>query len=114
MTDVLPASRPSDSPEREIRSDAAERAPQIAARTLHAAGHFHLDPLWLWDKSDGMERFRATTRSIIALMERNPELRVAASSAGVYEYLRGVDGDLFEQIVERVREGRWEPVGGMW
>jgi alpha-mannosidase len=92
----------------------AERSPRIAARTLHAVGHFHLDPVWLWEKSDGLERFRATVRSVLELLARNPEMTIAASSAAMYDYLRRVDPEMFEAIVQRVREGRWEPVGGMW
>src|SRR5579864_3382511 len=95
-------------------NDRLERPPQLAARTLHAVGHFHLDPIWLWDKSDGMERFRSTVRGVLDLMDRNPELNVAASSAALYDFLRRVDGDLFARLADRVREGRWEPVGGMW
>lgn len=91
-----------------------ERPAKLAARTLHAVGHFHLDPLWLWDKSDGLERFRSTVRSALTLMDRNPDLTMAASSAGLYAYLRRVDPDLFEQLAAYVRAGRWEPVGGMW
>lgn len=91
-----------------------DRPAAIAQRTIHAVGHFHLDPLWLWDKSDGLERFRSTVRAAIELMDRNPELTIAASSAALYAYLLRVDGDLFVRVQQMVRAGRWEPVGGMW
>jgi alpha-mannosidase len=93
---------------------AVDRSGLIARRTIHAVGHFHLDPLWLWDKSDGLERFRSTVRAALDLMERNPEMTLAASSAALYAYLQRVDGDLFARVAEMVRIGRWEPVGGMW
>jgi alpha-mannosidase len=93
---------------------AVDRSGLIARRTIHAVGHFHLDPLWLWDKSDGLERFRSTVRAALDLMEHNPEMTLAASSAALYAYLQRVDGDLFARVAEMVRIGRWEPVGGMW
>jgi alpha-mannosidase len=91
-----------------------QRSARIEHRTIHAAGHFHLDPLWLWDKSDGLERFRSTVRAALDLMERNADLTVAASSAALYAYLLRVDPGLFERLTEMVRAERWEPVGGMW
>src|SRR5262249_19769247 len=36
------------------------------------------------------------------------------SSAQAYAWMEEKFPDIFRQIRDRVREGRWEPVGGMW
>ena len=47
-------------------------------------------------------------------MERYPQLRFNQSSAQLYAWIEQDDPELFEQIRTRVREGRWEIIGGMW
>jgi alpha-mannosidase len=83
-------------------------------KTIHMIGHGHIDPTWLWRWTEGFEEIRATFRSALARMDESPEFKFTASSACFYAWVQKVDPELFARIQERVREGRWEFVGGMW
>lgn len=82
--------------------------------TLHAIGHAHLDPAWLWRWPEGFEAARATFRSALDRMKEYPGFVFTASSAAVYEWIEGCDAAMFDEIRERVDEGRWYPAGGWW
>src|SRR5690606_13062716 len=47
-------------------------------------------------------------------MEKYDDFIFNQSSAQAYAWIEQDDPELFKQIQERVKEGRWEPVGGMW
>ncbi len=82
--------------------------------TVHMVGHGHIDPTWLWRWTEGYEEVRATFRSALDRMDEYPEFRFSASSACFYEWLKASEPELFERVKERVREGRWEVVGGFY
>ena len=48
------------------------------------------------------------------LMKRYPEYLFMASTPQMYEFVREDEPELFEEIKERVKEGRFEPEGAMW
>ena len=81
---------------------------------IHMIGHGHIDPTWLWTWKEGFEEVRATFKSALDRMEEYDDFRFTASSACFYEWVKMSDPGLFEQIRERVREGRWEIAGGFW
>lgn len=82
--------------------------------TVHLIGHGHIDPVWRWRWTEGYEEVRATFLSALQRMNETPAFRFTASSACFYAWVRETDPDLFEEIRERVKEGRWEIAGGMW
>jgi alpha-mannosidase len=82
--------------------------------TLHMIGHGHIDPTWLWRWTEGYEEVRATFRSALDRMKETPEFTFTASSACFYDWVKTSEPDMFEEIRQRVAEGRWEIVGGMW
>jgi alpha-mannosidase len=79
-----------------------------------ALGHAHLDTAWLWPLAESRRKMVRTVANQLALMERYPEHRFAASSAQHYAWLEEDAPDLYARVRERVREGRWEVVGGAW
>ena len=81
---------------------------------LHMIGHGHIDPTWLWRWTEGYEEVRATFRSALDRMRETPDFRFTASSACFYQWVLESDPEMFAEIRGRVREGRWEPAGGMW
>lgn len=81
---------------------------------LHAIGNAHIDPVWLWRWTEGLESIRASFRSALDRMNEYPDFHFTGSSAAFYAWLKEVDTPMFDQIRERVREGRWEIVGGWW
>ncbi|HLZ30660.1 MAG TPA: glycoside hydrolase family 38 C-terminal domain-containing protein [Chloroflexota bacterium] len=82
--------------------------------TMIAAGHAHIDCAWLWPISQTREKAGRTWSTALRLMERYPEYRFLASTPLQYEMVKERFPETFAGIRERVREGRWETVGGMW
>lgn len=81
---------------------------------LHSAGHAHIDTAWLWRTAQTRRKVERTFHSVLNLMEEFPEYIFVASQPQLYEWFRQMHPESFARIQERVREGRWEPLGGMW
>ena len=80
--------------------------------TVSAVGHTHIDVAWLWRQTrDKTSRSFAT---VLKLMEEYPDYRFMSSQAQLYEFIRQEHPAIFARIRESVRQGRWEPEGGMW
>ncbi|MBS1911663.1 MAG: alpha-mannosidase [Bacteroidetes bacterium] len=82
--------------------------------TIHMIGNAHLDPAWMWTWDEGMEAFIATCRSALDRMEETPGFIFSCSSAAHYAWIEEAEPEIFQRIRERVREGRWNIVGGWW
>ncbi len=76
-------------------------------------GHAHLDPVWLWDRQEGIETVKATFRSALDRMQENPDLVFAHSSAGQYAWME-IHPELIAEIRAAAQRGQWEPAGGFW
>jgi alpha-mannosidase len=61
-----------------------------------------------------VEVVRNTFRSALDLMREYPDFKFTMSSARTYVWMEEKYPDLFKEIEQRVREGRWEVIGGMW
>lgn len=61
-----------------------------------------------------MASIRSTFRSALERMKETPEFIYSSSSPAVFEWIKKVDPGMFEEIKERVEEGRWELVHGWW
>src|SRR5215210_3137408 len=83
-------------------------------RTLHMIGNAHIDPVWLWQWPEGLAEVRATFRSALDRMNEYAEFLFTADSAAYYAWIEEIDPPMFEEIQQRVAEGRWELVGGWW
>src|SRR5215218_5448661 len=79
-----------------------------------AVGHSHLDTAWLWPLAEGRRKAVRTFANQLALMERYPEHRFAASSAQHYAWVEADTPALARRVAARVREGRWQVIGGSW
>ena len=85
-----------------------------SAHDVTAIGHAHIDTAWLWPLAETRRKVVRSWASQLALMDRYPEHRFAASSAQHYAWFEQDAPGLYERLRERVREGRWEVVGGSW
>ena len=88
-------------------------ASKDAAR-IFMIGHAHIDPVWRWTKDEGRAEVMATFRSALARMREYPDVSFVSSSAQFYKWVQDTDPDMFAEIRQRVREGRWNIVGGWW
>ncbi|BBL79479.1 alpha-mannosidase [Rubrobacter xylanophilus] len=104
---------------REARRAVAERLAGLRkehppAGRVALTGHAHLDLAWLWPLEESRRKARRTFASVLSLMDRYGEFVFNQSSAQMYAWVEEDDPELFARVAERVREGRWEPVGGSW
>ena len=77
-------------------------------------GHSHMDTAWLWHVGETMKKCARTYSNQLALMEEYPEYTFVQSSAAHGNFIRKNDPELFERIRQKVKEGRYEPNGGVW
>lgn len=82
--------------------------------TVHLIGNAHLDPVWLWRWKAGVGEAIATCRSAADRIEEYPEFIFTRSDMWVYEQIEKLDPDLFKQIQDYVKAGRWQIVGGWY
>ncbi|HWV35913.1 MAG TPA: glycoside hydrolase family 38 C-terminal domain-containing protein [Thermomicrobiales bacterium] len=77
-------------------------------------GHAHIDLAWLWPVAETRRKARRTFSSVLRLMDQYEDFTFNQSSAQAYVWIEQDDPELLKRIQERVKEGRWEPVGGQW
>ena len=81
---------------------------------VHATGHAHIDVAWLWTLGQTRRKSERTFQNVIRFMEQFPEYHFTQSQPQVYQFIQEDQPALFESIRQRIAEGRWEPIGGMW
>jgi len=84
------------------------------AEKNYLIGNAHLDPVWQWRVSEGLSLIRSTFRSALDRMNENENYKFTSACAGYYFWIKIIDPDMFKEIKQRVEEGRWGIVGGMW
>lgn len=82
--------------------------------TIHVVGHAHMDMNWLWTYFETMKMANDNLRQTVAFMDEFPDFTMVQSQAAVFNFVERVDPPLFELVKKYVRDGRLEPVGGMW
>ncbi|MBE6481171.1 MAG: alpha-mannosidase [Actinomyces ruminicola] len=85
-----------------------------SAHHVLAVGHAHIDSAWLWPVRETVRKCVRTFASALALMDQDPRFVFACSSAQQYQWVKEAQPELYERIRQRVAEGRFVPVGGMW
>ncbi|MEL6920043.1 MAG: alpha-mannosidase, partial [Pseudomonadota bacterium] len=81
---------------------------------LIAVGHAHIDIAYLWQVEQARRKSGRTFSNVLHLMERFPDYHFTQSQPQLYKYLEEDYPHLFEGIKDKVAEGRWELIGGMW
>ncbi len=95
-------------------------AAEIPTETINITGASHIDLSWKWTYVEGQLVTWQTFASVLRLMDlydQQPEpnpVYYAQSSAQAYQWIEQQHPALFQRIRDRVHEGRWEIVGGMW
>jgi len=82
--------------------------------TVRLVGNSHIDMAWLWPWTETVEVVKNTFTTALQLMREYPDFTYAQSSVQDFEWLQQKYPALFREIQQRVKEGRWELVGGMW
>jgi len=81
---------------------------------VYMIGNAHIDPVWLWDVAEGYETVRSTFRSALDRMKETPGFVFTCAQGVTYRWIEESAPEMFAEIAERVREGRWELAGGWW
>lgn len=82
--------------------------------TMHMVGQSHIDVAWLWPVRETVRKVSRTFSTVCALMDRYPNFKYSQSQPLLYAFVKDNHPELYERIKQRVAEGRWELVGGMW
>ncbi len=99
---------------RRAQSELEKLKPWLQQFVIRADGNSHIDMAWLWPWTETVEVVRNTFRSALDLMREYPDFKFSVSAAQAYSWMEEKYPDLFHEIEQRVKEGRWEIVGGMW
>lgn len=82
--------------------------------TVRGIGHTHIDCAWLWTLEQTKEKVQRSFATVLELMKRYPEYKFMSSQALLYLYLKEEAPELYKEVKQRVKEGRWEVEGSMW
>lgn len=81
---------------------------------IHMIGNTHIDPVWLWEKAEGMQEVKSSFISALDRLDEFPEFYFTQSSIAFLQWMKDNCPEQFERIRQKVAEGRWNIVGGMW
>ncbi len=88
--------------------------PWLKTMSVRATANSHIDLAWLWTWTETVEVVRNTFRDVLEYMRGFPDMIFSHSSVQTYAWMEEKYPRIFDEIRERVRERRWEVVGGMW
>ena len=108
------STRENHAPLQTLRETLLPLAEPIKQREITLVGHAHLDMAWLWTVEETWEAAERTFRSVLNLQHDFPELTFAHTTPALYEWIEHNRPDLFAQIQQQVKAGKWEIVAGFW
>ncbi|CAM4042440.1 alpha-mannosidase [Saccharibacillus endophyticus] len=100
--------------EEQLRSRVREIGGNNAEGQEIMVGQSHIDIAWLWPVRETVRKTSRTFSSVDTLMNEYPGYLYTQSQPILFDFLKQNDPQLYERVKARIREGRWELVGGMW
>ena len=97
--------------ERELAAVSARHPP---VGELLLTGHAHLDLAWRWPLAESRRKARRTLSTQAGMLARHPGFTFNQSTAQLFAWLEEDDPALLERLTAAARDGRFEPIGGMW
>jgi len=106
--------------------DSIEKADQYLEKALYedmvgyndviatCIGHTHIDVAWWWTVEQTKEKVGRSFATVLKLMEEYPNYKFMSSQPQLYYFLKERYPELYNKVKARIKEGRWEPEGGMW
>ncbi len=88
--------------------------PTLRKADWHLTGNSHMDAAWLWPKAETVTTVKNTLGTAVQLMSEYPHYTYSQSAAQYFQWMADDYPQLNDQIKERVEQGRFELVGGMW
>ncbi|HUJ33464.1 MAG TPA: glycoside hydrolase family 38 C-terminal domain-containing protein [Candidatus Acidoferrum sp.] len=99
---------------RKAQTALEQMKPQLQGTEVRLTGNSHIDAAWLWPWTETVDVVRRTFGTALQLMDEYPQYTYTQSAAAYSEWIAEKYPDEYKQIEERVKQGRWELVGGMW
>ncbi len=97
-----------------LKAQIAPIAAFVRRFTLFFDANAHIDAAWLWREKETVEVCHRTFASVMNMYRTRPDFTYTQSSAAYYDWIERLYPSLFDEIKSRVKDGRWEVVGGMW
>jgi alpha-mannosidase len=88
--------------------------PLLRQATFLLDGNAHIDAAWLWPWTETVDVVKRTFGTALQLMNEYPNYTYTQSAAAYNEWMAQKYPALNSEINQRIKEGRWEIVGGMW
>ncbi len=88
--------------------------PNLQGTSVRLTGNAHIDAAWLWPWTETVDVTRRTFGTALQLMNEYPQYTYTQSAAAYSEWMCQKYPSMCQEIQGRVKEGRWEMVGGMW
>ncbi|RAK07839.1 alpha-mannosidase [Halanaerobium saccharolyticum] len=81
---------------------------------VYFTANSHLDLAFKWPIKETIRKCKRTFSTAVELMDQYDDLFFVQSQPLLYSFAKDYYPELFEKIKARVKEGRWELIGGMW
>jgi alpha-mannosidase len=99
---------------RRAETKIAALKPIVGRAQYHLAGDAHIDAAWTWPWTETVDVVRRTFSTALQLMREYPDYTYSQSVGAYYDWMAEKYPSLNREIQQRVKDGRWEVVGGMW
>lgn len=83
-------------------------------RKVHLICNAHLDPVWLWQRTEGMAEAMATFRIAADFCEKYDGFVFNHNESVLYEWVMEHDPILFDRIKKLAKQGKWRIMGGWY
>lgn len=84
------------------------------AKRIHLVCNAHLDPVWLWQRTEGMAEAVATFRIAADFCEKYDGFVFNHNESVLYEWVLENEPELFERIKKLVRQDKWRIMSGWY
>ncbi|MBQ7837480.1 MAG: alpha-mannosidase [Clostridia bacterium] len=83
-------------------------------KELHMICNAHLDPVWLWQRPEGIAEAISTFRVAADFCEEFDGFVFNHNESVLYEWVEENEPELFERIQKLVKKGKWRIMGGWY
>ncbi|MCK5812454.1 MAG: alpha-mannosidase [Clostridiales bacterium] len=83
-------------------------------KKMHLICNAHLDPVWLWQRQEGVGETLSTFRIAADFCENYKGFVFNHNEAVLYEWVEEFEPDLFKKIQNLVTQGKWHIMGGWY
>ncbi len=99
---------------RKAHQDLDVLKPFLRSINFSLSGNSHIDAAWLWPWTETVDVVHRTFGSALKLMNEAPTYTYSQSASQYNQWMADKYPKLNAQIKQRIEDGRWELVGGMW